>query len=315
MDYEVFPRAQCFGSDILPLQPLQLRDLSTKRSQQIAPSFQAKHKHLEDHNWFKKVEALKEMIRQDTPDHAMAEELYKQLISASIHAGTKLKKFPPVPYSPTIARLRTIHRLMKLAVTQFKTSKDMSKSITQTKAKLGDASYELPSSLEQCTKALLSCTRQLKAAIQDKMETKNLRRHHQDQLIEKYETAGDLKMARKIQGMKRAEGLQRVFQKCKAAQNSGTEGGLTHIMVPADPTNHPLTCTQWRCVDCPNEMTTQLMEQNKEHFGQSQKCTLTSPPLDFTMKFTATCKQANTILKGRYLQPIRHPLPTHGVQQ
>ena len=90
---------------------------------------------------------------------------------------------------------------MKLVVTQFKTSKDMSESITRTKVKLGNACYELPSSLEQCTKALLSCTRQLKAAIWDKMETKDIQQHHQDQLIEQYETAGDLKMAKKIWGM------------------------------------------------------------------------------------------------------------------
>ena len=138
---------QCFGSNTLPLQPIQLQDLSTKRSHQIAPYFHDKYKHLKDHNWFKKVEALNAMTRHDTPDHAMAEELYERLIAALIYAGSKLKKFPPVPYSPTIARLRKIHRLMKLAVTQFKTSKDMSESITRTKAKLGNAGYELPSSI------------------------------------------------------------------------------------------------------------------------------------------------------------------------
>ena len=92
--------AQCFGSNLLPLQPIQLRDLSMKRSHQLAPYFHAKHKHLEDHNWYKKVDELHKGIQQDISNHAMAENLYERLISALIYARSKLKKFPPAPYSP-----------------------------------------------------------------------------------------------------------------------------------------------------------------------------------------------------------------------
>ena len=42
--------AQCFGSAITPLLPRAIRDLSTKRSQHIAPYFDVKHKHLLDHH-------------------------------------------------------------------------------------------------------------------------------------------------------------------------------------------------------------------------------------------------------------------------
>ena len=308
---------QCFGSSILPIQPLQLRDLSTKRSHQIAPYFQAKTKHLEEHSWFTKVEALRVNMKQDHPNHTLAEDLYERLIAASIYAGSTLKKFPPAPYSPTIARLRNIHQLLKLAVTQFRTSKDMTESIARTKAKLGDAGYQLPNSLTHCTQALASCTRQLKAAIRDETETHNLRRHHQTQLIEKHEAAGNSKMAKKIRGMQRAEATKKVFQKCRAAQNIGTEGGLTHVMIPANPTDHPRTCTTWKRIDDPTEMTHTLMEWNQAHFGQSKGCTLTTPPLDFTMAFTATCARADAILEGTYIQPSTPsplsttPVPNH----
>ena len=53
---------QCFGSNTLPLQPLHLRDLSTKRSHQIAPYFRDKQKHLEDHRWHHKIQELQDKM-------------------------------------------------------------------------------------------------------------------------------------------------------------------------------------------------------------------------------------------------------------
>ena len=202
---------QCFCSTIQPFQPIQLRDLSTKRSHQVHPYFQSKQKHLEDHNWFTKIKILQRHMKDGTQDYALAEELYECLITASIHSGSKLKKFPPTPYSPTIARLRNIHCLLRLAVTQFKTSRDLSATILRIKAKLGNAGYDLPKTPELCMQAYLKCTRQLKAAIQEELNTKNLQCQHQDRLIQAHKEAGNTALAKKIRGMKRAETTKRVF--------------------------------------------------------------------------------------------------------
>ena len=106
--------ARCFGSTIQPLMPIQLRDLSTKRSHQIAPYFEDKLKHLEEHAWFRKLQDLQKAMDTNQPDHQLAEELYGRLITSSQHAGRQLKRFPPAPYSPTIARLHQIRRFLKL---------------------------------------------------------------------------------------------------------------------------------------------------------------------------------------------------------
>ena len=53
-----------------------------------------------------------------------------------------------------------------------------------------------------------------------------------------------------------------------------------------------------------------LMHPNQHHFGQSKACTLTSPPLDLTMKFSATCEQADAILQGTLLHPPLHTAST-----
>ena len=52
-----------------------------------------------------------------------------------------------------------------------------------------------------------------------------------------------------------------------------------------------------------------LQERNRHHFGQPKECALTSPPLDFTMKFMATCPTADAILNGTYLVDTSTPLP------
>ena len=192
---------QCFGSNIDPLLWLQLQDLNTKRSHQIYPYFQAKQEHLNNHNWHKKINKLWDYIRHSKPNHALAEDLYERLISASIHAGLKLKRFPPAPYSPNIAQLRNVHRLLKLAVTQFKTTRDMSDNISKTAAKLGHVGYQLPETGKLCQQALVRVTRQLKAFIQEELEKQNLQCQHQETLIQAHESAGNTKVAKKIRGM------------------------------------------------------------------------------------------------------------------
>ena len=108
--------------------------------------------------------------------------------------------------------------------------------------------------------------------------------------------------------MKRAEKVKHVFQRCRNARNLTSDGGLTNILVPENPLENPKRCTTWTSIDCPHEMSKRLLERNQAHFGQSQNCTLTSPPTDFTMQFTATCERANAILNNTYLQPQRPPM-------
>ena len=214
-------------------------------------------------------------MRQGKDDHELAEALYERLILASVHAGSTLKKFPPAPYSPTIARLRNIHRLLKLAVTQFKTTRDMSENISRTKAKLGNMGYPLPDTVELCKTMLVKVTRQLKAAIQEELDTKHLQRQHQETLIQEHEAKGNHKVAKKIRGMRRTEQVKRLFQKCRAARHMGNEGGLTHVLVPTIPKDNPRTCENWTRLNCPKEIAKVLLDRNRVHFGQSKQCTLT----------------------------------------
>ena len=165
---------------------------------------------------------------------------------------------------------------------------------------------------------LQKCTKKLRNAITEETTTKNLREQHQNSLIDKYTMEGNTKLAKRIRGIQPAEEVKRVYQRCRAARNLETDGGLSYLLVPSQPDDNPKTCHEWKRVDCPNEIKNRLTQRNQKHFGQSKGCTLTSPPLDVTMDFTATCQRADAILNGEFLtashhnqseDPFEHTLP------
>ena len=119
-------------------------------------------------------------------------------------------------------------------------------------------------------KALAAATRQLKAALQDKIDTRNLRRQHQNTVIQGYEAKGNSKLAKKIRSMQRTEETQRVFKKCQQARHKKEEGGLSHLLIPTNPEENPRTCTDWMRIDCLTKIQDLLQARNKDHFGQSK---------------------------------------------
>jgi hypothetical protein len=130
-----------FGDTIRPLQPIQYRDISSKRIHQIEPYFKHKDTHLSDHHWYSQIDTLQAGMDEDIPDHHLAEKLYQRLLTACRYAGSRLQRYPPAPYSPDIVRMRNIYRLLKLAITQFTSKYDHSKEIDDTIDKLGHIGF------------------------------------------------------------------------------------------------------------------------------------------------------------------------------
>ena len=123
---------------------------------------------------------------------------------------------------------------------------------------------------------LQQCTKKLQSAITEETTTKKLCKQHQNSLIDKYIMEGNTKLAKHIQGIQLAEEVKRVYQRCCAARNFDTEGGLSYLLVPSQPDDDPKTCQEWKQVDCPHEIKNRLTQHNQQHFGQSKGCTLTN---------------------------------------
>jgi hypothetical protein len=104
----------------------------------------------------------------------LAEILYKELMEACREAGSSVKQFPSAPHSPEMVRMRNILRLLRLAVTQFRTEYDLSDALEETQKKLGSIEFKLvPSNLQECQGALTHHERSFKALVRLEEQTKN----------------------------------------------------------------------------------------------------------------------------------------------
>jgi hypothetical protein len=154
--------------------------------------------------------------------------------------------------------------------------------------------------LDECRRTLEKHNREFKAIIREETRTKQQRREHLEQLIATRDSNGDTDKAKIIRSIKRAEKQQRTFQQCRNLRFPNRQGGLAHVLIPEDPNDNPKTCTSWIREDRPEVLEKLIGDRNVNHFSQSQNCTLTSPPLDFTNSFTGTEPEAEALLAGNF---------------
>jgi hypothetical protein len=301
--YVDFFTSATFGDNHKALLPMELRDILTKRIHQTAPYFELKDKHLSDHKWYKGIDELQDAVETNTPNHEFAVKLYKRLCSLCQFTGSRLKRYPGAPYSPKLSRMRTIQRLLQLAISQYTSKYNLMTEIEDTSIKLSSIWYTLPNTLAECWAALSQQIKEIKKTTREEEKSRKLQNQHLKKLIETHHQNGNKKEANSVHQIKKAEQDKGVFQKLRAIRGLMTSGGLSHVLVPIDPNENPKTCTEWRREDNPQALERLLKDHNRLHFGQSQNCTLTSPPLNFTNDFHGTCDRGQSILNnGTFLE-------------
>ena len=195
--------------------------------------------------------------------------------------------------------MRDIDNLLRMELTQRTTDTDYSKTIEILTARLGCDTITIPAGTPELRAYHRAHVKTFKKMIREEMKTGELRIQHQEDLISQYIAEGNHKQAKILRRMQRAEAMERVWMKCRVARGL-KKGGLSHIEVPTNPNDNPRTCTDWTTVDDQAEMVDHIQSHLGKHFAQSANRTLTTPPLDVTMKFSATCEMANSMLQGRF---------------
>jgi hypothetical protein len=94
--------------------------------------------------------------------------------------------------------------------------------------------------------------------------------------------------------------MARVFKGCAPARGNSSSGGFSTIEIPLNLDTHPKDCTEWKTVDCPQEIEQALLTRNRSHFGQSQGTPFTVQPLSHQINFGAFTETAELILNGTY---------------
>jgi rubrerythrin len=292
-----------FGNNIPPVTKMEQRDLVSKRAHQIKPYFDKVVAHLEENNWFEKIAMLRQCMESGEPNHELAESLDNIRIQACQQSARRLKRYPPIPYSPEIARMRNIEHLLRLQRHQLTSEQDHKESIQRRLAQLNEPNFHLPGNKENCERLLKATQKDLRRMEKEERETAKRRRQHQQELQASYWEADDAKSAKIVQQIQKAEEMARVWKKCAAARGLTQEGGLSYLLVPEDPDISPKQCNEWRRIDDQEEINDRLQVRNQKHFGQAKGGKLTSPPFDITMDFEGTCAKAEAILAGTFQAP------------
>jgi hypothetical protein len=95
-----FSTEQLFGNRTLPLAPLAIRDINSKKAHQINPYSQRKNSFLITKQWFENISLLKADMDRGERNDELAEILFTDLMEACREAGSRVKQFPSAPHSP-----------------------------------------------------------------------------------------------------------------------------------------------------------------------------------------------------------------------
>ena len=197
-----FSTGHLFGTKIYPLAPPVLRDISSKKPQQIGPYWTEKYKYLQDRQWYAAVKDITLAINTNKPCDDLAQSLYTMLCEASVAAGATLQRHPQAPYSEEIHRLRIIVRLHQLIILQMRTGCDLGDSISSTKNKLGSVGVKIPDTLAEAIAAHCGYKKELRATIKEEETNRQLHKTHLDKLADTYEAHRDQKTASIVRRIK-----------------------------------------------------------------------------------------------------------------
>ena len=289
-----------FFGDSIPKLKDNSRDVVSTKVHQVEPYFTVKGEQLEHHKWFEQIPLIQKAMADNTPNGDLADKLYDRLNQASLCSANKLPKYRQAPYSPELVKLRNIKNFLRTLYTQYTTHYDMTEELEETKSKLFEMEYPIPPNPEDCKKAISKADAEFRKALREELQKRPKRQAHLEACIETARALGQTKKVKALIQIKRAEELSGLYRKLRAVRGLKKGSGLSHLLVPGDTSVHPNDCNEWRVEDVPEAIEVLLEERNRQHFGQSKDCNLTSEPTDFTMDFTGACHRAEAILNGTY---------------
>ena len=252
------------------------------------------HKYCDKHNVFQRITDLEADL---TPSWRRAEALDRDITRAMLHAEKTCRNLGTDPWSPTLQKARQKVEIFKLAISSIRNHRDYTPQINRLMVKYVDL-LEVPTTLSLLKTAFRLAQLELRAALKDAASARTTFLQKQQAAAR---TANDPKAALKWKQVQKAEEIKAMYAKLRfIRKDSNQQSGLSRLEVPLNPLEDPKTCTVWRTVDSPKEITTFLLERNRKHFGQAAGTPFTLPPLSTIIDFSASTTSCEAILQGTY---------------
>ena len=233
--------------------------------------------------------------------HQFAERLDRDVTKICLSAEKRLTKFQSPAWSLALVQARQKVQILKECVSLLKNNRQPPPSLVQDQMNHPDMPI-MPTALRAATKQLREAQLQVQQIVDHRFENREDERLRKIETLSKSLDPSHRRQAGVLQQLRAKEVKARMFAKLKAlVRTRGTRNGVTHLEIPVHPDANPKTCTEWRLVDIPNEVLSQLQRHNQLHFGKAHGTPFTVPPLSSDFGFTGVTPSSDDVLKGMYV--------------
>ena len=271
IDFEI---DQLFGVQIQSLAKFEPRVLKSNNLQQATAYIKAKHKFLEDHNVFERIQQL------DRPGnrHSFAERIDKDVTAASISAEKATPRFDTPHWSAELVNARKKVQVLQKLISSKRTGIINSETINQEWRNITSVD-ELLQTIHECSVMLREAKRDVKAIVQESYQRRERERRKCIETLEASTQKADATEAKRLRCLQKGEAIRNLFDKLKRLRLTKEKRGITRLEIPARTEEEdPHQCTDWRQIDVPTEILHHLRERNRRHFGQAHGTPFTVPP-------------------------------------
>ncbi|KAI2503535.1 hypothetical protein MHU86_10917 [Fragilaria crotonensis] len=284
-----------FGSDTQKLVSAEKRDLSSNNTQQVTEYIREKYRILfHHHNAFVRSAQL----TQPGNRHAFAERLDQDVLTASLAAAAKVKKFGEPAWSVELAEARKQVVVLKKHLSALRTLRPF-QCLSARDGSIINTSAVAPTPRE-CSAEIRKVESSIKAIIAESYERRDQERQRKIAVLEATGKQADKESATRLRHMKKAEDIKQLFRKISGVRKNKLRQGVTRIEIPLHPDDNPKMCTEWRQIDVPTEIVRLLQERNRAHFGQAKGTPFTVAPLLDDLGFCGDRPSSTRILDGTY---------------
>ena len=273
-----FDTVKLFGRPTSALATTSQRILRSTNIKQVTKYIKEKYDYLCRYNAFERAQRL--TFPGDR--HRFAERLDKDMLQASLYAEKHTKQYGAPAWSIALDQARKRVNILKQCLSMTRTRLDLTATVEASNAMLAEP-MKLPRIKRECCIRLREAKKQGKEILENASYTQRDKVRKQQILqLELSGGAGDVKQARLLRRLQKAEQIKSLMATLRNARTSGTRQGVTSIEIHVHPDEDPKTCTEWQIIDVPTEVVMQLQKRNQKHFGQAHGT-------PFTVHYTVPC--------------------------
>ena len=290
-----FDTQKLFGTETQSLGKHSDRILHSNNEAQSTQYLQEKYDLLLQHNAF----ARGDQLSRPGEKHAFAERLDQDVVSASLVAEQRMKRFGAPAWSIALDKARKeVTRLTK-CLSMARTGLVTPPHATPMPRQI-EREDIIPATVQECSTRLREAKRVVKELVDTSVHQRDNERRERMKDLSSSPFKTDRDHGQRLRHLQKAEDIKQLFRKLKMLRTPEQRHRVTRVEIPLHPGDDPKECHEWRQIDVPTEVLHQLQLRNRAHFGQAHGSPFTVAPLVDQLGFCGDGLSSEDILTGEY---------------